>query len=435
MAREVEMGTSYQLVVEIAWRIEGYHQRGREQTQQDKRARFSGEFIGASARGRGQFERGQLSRLPYSSPPYPRGAPTRPYFSAMPESSYRSPAIQGSSSGCSCHQGSSSSYFSAMPESSYRPLAIQASSSRSIVHQASGQEVQQGQQPMISAPIVRPPRGRGQAGRGHPRGGGQAGGGQSATVQSGGGQPLGAPARFCAFPARPDALASDAVITAPLTRLTQKGAPFRWSHICEASFQKLKTVLTTALVLVLPSDSGMYTSPTEFLHVLLLSLHYLGRSRPDSLSIRTWHFLERQYYKGGAKEVSIGDDSVLRLQGHLCDPNVDGLRERILEEAHSSRYSIHPGAAKMYRDLRQDYWWRRMKKDIGEYVARCLNYQQVKGPQFTSHFWRAIQNELGTRVELSTGFHPKTDDQSKRTVQILEDMLRACVIDFGGQWD
>ncbi|XP_070014685.1 uncharacterized protein [Nicotiana sylvestris] len=81
---------------------------------------------------------------------------------------------------------------------------------------------------------------------------------------------------------------------------------------------------------------------------------------------------------GGAKEVSIGEDGVLRLQGHLCVPNVDGLRERILDEAHSLWYSICSGATKMYRDLRQHYWWRRMKRDIVEYVARCLNCQQVK---------------------------------------------------------
>jgi len=55
-----------------------------------------------------------------------------------------------------------------------------------------------------------------------------------------------------------------------------------------------------------------------------------------------------------------------------------GLRELILEEAHSSRYSIHPGAAKMYQDLRHHYWWKRMKKDIVVFVARCLNCQQVK---------------------------------------------------------
>lgn len=55
---------------------------------------------------------------------------------------------------------------------------------------------------------------------------------------------------------------------------------------------------------------------------------------------------------GGAKQVTLGDDGVLRLQGRVCVPNVDGLRKLILEEAHNSRYSIHPGAAKMYQDLR-----------------------------------------------------------------------------------
>ncbi|XP_069148227.1 uncharacterized protein [Solanum lycopersicum] len=58
-----------------------------------------------------------------------------------------------------------------------------------------------------------------------------------------------------------------------------------------------------------------------------------------------------------------------------------------------------------------------------------------RGTQFTSHFWRSMQKELGTRVDLSTAFHPQTDGQSERTIQVLEDMLRAFVIDFGGQWD
>ena len=58
-----------------------------------------------------------------------------------------------------------------------------------------------------------------------------------------------------------------------------------------------------------------------------------------------------------------------------------------------------------------------------------------RGTQFTSHFWRSMQKELGTRVDLSTAFHPQNDGQSERTIQVLEDMLRACVIDFGGHWD
>ncbi|XP_070030483.1 uncharacterized protein [Nicotiana sylvestris] len=83
--------------------------------------------------------------------------------------------------------------------------------------------------------------------------------------------------------------------------------------------------------------------------------------------------LRETVLQGSTKEVSIGEDGVLRLQGCLCVPNIDGLRERILEEAHILRYFIHSGDTKMYRDLRQHYWWRRMKKDIVEYVARCLN--------------------------------------------------------------
>ncbi|XP_070050734.1 uncharacterized protein [Nicotiana tomentosiformis] len=72
--------------------------------------------------------------------------------------------------------------------------------------------------------------------------------------------------------------------------------------------------------------------------------------------------------RGGAKEIVIGDVCVMRLQGRICVPNVDGLRDLILEEAHSSHYSIHPGATKMYHDLKQHYYWRSMKKDIVAYA-------------------------------------------------------------------
>ncbi|WMV25094.1 hypothetical protein MTR67_018479 [Solanum verrucosum] len=75
----------------------------------------------------------------------------------------------------------------------------------------------------------------------------------------------------------------------------------------------------------------------------------------------------------------------------------------------------------MYRDLRELYWWNGMKKDIAEFFAKCPNCQQAKG--------------LGTIVKRSTGFHPQTDRQAERTIQTLEDMLRACVIDFNGNWD
>ena len=58
-----------------------------------------------------------------------------------------------------------------------------------------------------------------------------------------------------------------------------------------------------------------------------------------------------------------------------------------------------------------------------------------RGPQFTSHFCKSFQKRLGTQVNLSTTFHPHTDGQEKRTIQTLEDMLRACMLDFKGSWD
>ena len=54
--------------------------------------------------------------------------------------------------------------------------------------------------------------------------------------------------------------------------------------------------------------------------------------------------------------------------------------------------------------------------------------------RFTSNFWRCVQKSLGSQLKFSTAFHPQTDGQSERTIQTLEDMLRACVMDFGGSW-
>ena len=63
---------------------------------------------------------------------------------------------------------------------------------------------------------------------------------------------------------------------------------------------------------------------------------------------------------------SQGGDGVLRYQGRLCVHDVRELRQHILAEAHNSRYSIHPSYTKMYRDLREVYWWNGMKRDIAD---------------------------------------------------------------------
>ncbi|KAL5560324.1 hypothetical protein UlMin_036535 [Ulmus minor] len=65
-------------------------------------------------------------------------------------------------------------------------------------------------------------------------------------------------------------------------------------------------------------------------------------------------------------------------KGRLCIPDDDELKEQILSEAHTTPYSVHPGATKMYRDLREQFWWPGMKKEVADYVAKCLTCQKVK---------------------------------------------------------
>ncbi|KAD3640079.1 hypothetical protein E3N88_29302 [Mikania micrantha] len=75
---------------------------------------------------------------------------------------------------------------------------------------------------------------------------------------------------------------------------------------------------------------------------------------------------------------------------------------------------------------------------INEIIARHgtpTSINSDRDSRFTSRFWQSLQKALGTRVNLSTAYHPQTDGQSERTIQTLEDMLRSCVIDFGGSWD
>ena len=58
-----------------------------------------------------------------------------------------------------------------------------------------------------------------------------------------------------------------------------------------------------------------------------------------------------------------------------------------------------------------------------------------RDPQFMAQFWKSFQKAIGTQLSMSTAFHPQTDGQSKRTIQILGDMLRACILDLKGSWE
>ncbi|KAL0295738.1 UNVERIFIED_CONTAM: Transposon Tf2-12 polyprotein [Sesamum calycinum] len=232
----------------------------------------------------------------------------------------------------------------------------------------------------------------------------------------------------------------------------------------------------------------------------------------------------RERLKQGKKSnFSVRADGVMVNGERVGVPDVDGLRKKILQEAHNAPYAMHPGTTKMYRNLKPYYWWQTMKKDVAEFVAKCMTCQQVKAehqapagklrplsipewkwekitmdfvvglprtlrkhdaiwvivdrltksahflpirlgdsldklaelyvseivklhgvpvsivsdrdPRFTSRFWGSLQGALGTKLHFSTAFHPQTDGQSERTIQTLEDMMRACIMEFKGNWD
>ena len=82
--------------------------------------------------------------------------------------------------------------------------------------------------------------------------------------------------------------------------------------------------------------------------------------------------------QGTSRDFVFDNEGTLRMGTKRCVPNVDELREEIMEGAHFSAYSIHPGSTKMYHDLKDTYWWNAMKKDIVEFVSKCRTCQQVK---------------------------------------------------------
>ena len=81
--------------------------------------------------------------------------------------------------------------------------------------------------------------------------------------------------------------------------------------------------------------------------------------------------------RGQEKRYRISNE-MLMLDNRVCVPNVNNLRQRILQEAHYAPYSVHPGATKIYHDIKTTYWWSELKKEVAKFVASCLTCQQVK---------------------------------------------------------
>ncbi|KAA3470651.1 DNA/RNA polymerases superfamily protein [Gossypium australe] len=148
-------------------------------------------------------------------------------------------------------------------------------------------------------------------------------------------------------------------------------------------------------------------------------------------------------------EYQFGFDDCLMFRDRICVLKNPELIQKILHEAHSSSLSVHPGSTKMYNDLKQSYWWSEWKWDrimmdfvsglpltlkkkdaIWLYISEIVRLHGVpvsiildKDLRFTSQFWKKLQEALGTKLNFSTSFHPQTNGQSERVIQILEDML------------
>jgi hypothetical protein len=88
--------------------------------------------------------------------------------------------------------------------------------------------------------------------------------------------------------------------------------------------------------------------------------------------------VKRLMESGKAADFCLDDQGTLWLKDRICVPQNKEIWDSILEEAHDSRYSIHPGCTKMYIDLKIRCWWEKMREDIAEYVARCDTCQRVK---------------------------------------------------------
>ncbi|GJV00530.1 putative reverse transcriptase domain-containing protein [Tanacetum coccineum] len=106
-------------------------------------------------------------------------------------------------------------------------------------------------------------------------------------------------------------------------------------------------------------------------------------SRNERIKPRRFWAMNMTIQSGVDEQMECSNDEALYYMDRIWVPLMGGVRTLIMDEAHKSRYSVHPGEDKMYYDLRDMYWWLGMKKDIALYVSKCLTCSKVKAKHQT----------------------------------------------------
>ncbi|GKA94667.1 putative reverse transcriptase domain-containing protein, partial [Tanacetum coccineum] len=259
-------------------------------------------------------------------------------------------------------------------------------------------------------------------------------------------------------------------IEIPYDETDSKSVKFDWGEKEETAFQTLKQKLCSASILALPEGSENFVVYCDASHnglgAVLMQKEKVIAYASCQLKIHeknyTTHHLElgvvvfalkmwRHYLYStkcvilnaqvkARKEENYGTEDLCgmikklepRADGTLCLKNrswiscFGDLRALIMHESHKSKYLIHPRSDKMYQDWKKLYWWPNMKIEITKYVVEMGEHNH------------GLCNKVakdGTQLDMSTTYHPQTDGQSERTIQTLEDMLLACVMDFEKTWD
>ncbi|CAL9094580.1 unnamed protein product [Musa textilis] len=109
-----------------------------------------------------------------------------------------------------------------------------------------------------------------------------------------------------------------------------------------------------------------------FLACLMVQSDLVERIKEGQKEDLYLQMIVKEIAQGARPEFLQIKDGSITFHNHLCVPESHLVKIQLLEEAHRSKFNIHPGTTKMYRDLRQNYWWRGIKRDIAEFVSKCL---------------------------------------------------------------